>query len=91
MFIQSAAFRQIIFTCLSISLLAASGHAVQFGKISDEEFALGAPEDYPEANAMIIIDYGAMEITTSNIHLDRIVRIKILTAAGIDEVGEQYI
>jgi len=63
--------------------------AIKFGKVTDEEWELGAPEDYPEAPALVLVDDGHMEVGTSNITLERHVRIKILTADGVDLVGER--
>ena len=63
--------------------------AAKFGKISDEEWQASPPADYPEATAIILSDVGHMAVTPSVIEFERHVRIKILTDAGIDEVGEQ--
>lgn len=62
---------------------------VKFGKISDEEWATLAPEDFPEANAIILVDQAQMEVSLESIRFNRLVRIKILTKAGIEAVGEQ--
>lgn len=68
--------------CLSVS-------ADDFGKIEDSEWAIGAPADYPEADAVILFEKRNMQVTIDKIIIDHHVRIKILTKAGIEEVGEQ--
>lgn len=76
------------FTCLGLAVNSIADDKIKFGKISDEDFAIGAPDKYPEANAIVLVDYGDMEIEVSNFRLDRIVRIKILTKSGIDFSNE---
>jgi len=90
-FLRTLIILIILSVCLGLALNAAAGDKPKFGKISDEEFAMGAPEKYSEANAMVLIDYGEMEIVPQYVQLERIIRIKILTEAGIEEVGEQSI
>lgn len=77
-----------------VLIILASGTpaaAVEWGKVSAEEWALGAPEDYPEANALILLDSANFSVVKWAIVMDYYVRIKVLTRAGIDEVGEQSI
>ncbi len=71
-----------------MSLSATSSAEVKFGKISDEEWQLGPPEDYPEANAVIILDQCFIAVNNRELTMERLVRIKVLTRAGVDEVGE---
>lgn len=61
----------------------------KFGKITSEEWQIGAPEDYPEANSIIVFDKAEIEVKRDIIHIKYWTRIKILTEAGIDEAGEQ--
>lgn len=77
-----------------VSLVAGSamaGDKVKFGKISDGEWQIGPPEDYPEANAVVLLDKAELTISLSNIVIEYHVRIKVLTEAGVDEVGDQSI
>jgi transglutaminase-like putative cysteine protease len=62
-----------------------------WGDISDQDWAVQAPEDYPEANAVIILDKCHTEIGLEQIKMEHYVRIKVLTEAGIDEVGDRTI
>jgi hypothetical protein len=73
-----------------IALLAVSSSAdPKFGKITDEDLAAAAPVDLPEANAVILFEWGEMNVTDDYIDYYRHVRIKVLTAAGVEEVGDQ--
>ena len=70
---------------------AAAEDKVKFGKISPEEWQIGAPADYPEADAVVIFSIGHLEIKSENIVMDCHFRIKILTEAGAEKVGDQSI
>ena len=72
-----------------IILSAGSALAQKFGKITDEEKYIGAPADYPEANAVVLFHKGKIEFKFRKIVMHHFKRMKILTEAGIDEVGEQ--
>ena len=75
--------------CLLV-LLSVSGVAEpKFGKIPDEEKAAGAPLEFPEANAVILFEWGELNVVDDYIDIYRHVRIKVLTAAGVDEIGDQ--
>lgn len=80
-----------VFIFVTAFLLTSSTMAemAKFGKISDEDWAVLAPEDYPEADAIILVDQAKMEVSLQSIRYNRLVRIKILTKAGIKEVGDQ--
>ncbi len=47
-----------LYLLMVVLIILASGipAAAEWGKVSAEEWALGAPEDYPEANALILLD-----------------------------------
>ncbi len=77
----------LCFAMVSVALADDDG----WGDISDQDWAVQAPADYPEANAVIIIDRCRTDISTDQIEMAHYVRIKILTEAGIDEVGERSI
>lgn len=75
-------------------LASASGsaaYAQDFGKDFEESFALSAPEEYPEANSLIIFDRSKIQVSTANITIHRHIRMKVLTKPGVDEVAEQSI
>lgn len=76
---------------LALTLIAGSAGAQKFGKVTDEEWQVGPPVDYPEANAVILFDHGYVEISTENIVIDYHVRIKVLTDEGIEKTGNQSI
>lgn len=81
----------IISIVLFSGIITAKTQAQKFGKVEDAEWQTGAPADYPEANAVILFDNAKMEITTKNIKVKRHVRIKVLTQAGVDEIGDRTI
>ncbi len=81
------AFLLIIFVTLSYAAYAGDDERFEWGKVSAEEWAMGAPEAFPEANAMVIFDRGGHLIGRDRIDFNRHVRIKILNEAGIEEVG----
>ncbi|MEE9443985.1 MAG: DUF3857 domain-containing protein [candidate division Zixibacteria bacterium] len=60
----------------------------KFGKVESPEWEIGAPADYPEANAIILFKNGKLSVSWDKIEMARHVRIKILTQAGIDELDE---
>lgn len=80
--------RIIALSFCSICLLSVSVSAEKWGKVSDEEWRLGPPEEYPEANAATLFDIGRLKVTVDKIELERHVRIKIFNKAGIEEVGD---
>ena len=80
-----------ILTILLVPILLMAAQAQKFGKITDEEWAQGAPEDYSEATAIVLFDHGEMEITRDAIEFNRHVRMKILTDDGTDQAGEHSI
>jgi len=80
-------------TILMLFLVAsvAGEDNVKFGKISPEEWQIGAPADYPEADEVVIFSLGHLEIKSDNILIDCHYRIKILTEAGAEKVGNRSI
>jgi hypothetical protein len=67
---------------------AITGHAQEWGKVTEAELKVEAPPDYPEANAIILFDIGKMHIGAEIIEFTRHVRIKVLNKAGITEIGD---
>ncbi len=60
----------------------------EWGKVTESEWNMGAPSDYPEANVVVIFNNGRMEVGLENIKFTRHVRLKVLNKAGIEEVGD---
>jgi hypothetical protein len=63
-----------------------------WGEVSTQEWVMGAPAEYPEANALIIFDRGSLEIISGTLDLQyvfrRHVRMKPLTSAGVEEIAQ---
>ena len=74
---------------VSSSDSAMAGDKVKFGKISSEEWQIVAPADYPEADAVVIFDRAELRLKDDHIVFDCHCRIKILTQAGVERVGNQ--
>ncbi len=62
--------------------------AEKWGEVTDAEWQLQPPADYPEANAVVIFDVGEMKVTIDGIDFTRHVRIKVFNAQGADDVGD---
>ncbi len=70
---------------------AGADDEVKYGKISDADWQAVAPDDYPEANAVVLVCQGNLAIKSDVIITEYLVRIKILTEAGAEEVGDRYV
>lgn len=70
---------------------SAQGEVRGYGNIKDVDRELGAPAGYPEANAIVVFDCCAITVTMDAIERNYHCRIKVLTQAGVEEVGEQSI
>jgi len=80
-----------ILTALSaVALLTTTGRAEvrKYGDVKDVDWKLGAPAQYPEANAVVVFDCVAITVTTDDIERKYHCRTKVLTQAGIEEAGE---
>ena len=77
----------VLLLCLSTTL-AFAGNKPKWGKISETEWATPLPEDYPDANVIILFDIGEMEIEPDGISFYRHVRMKVFNDAGAKEVGD---
>ena len=83
------------FTCKTLIIITAlivifclNVQAYKFGKVEDEHWQIGPPTDYPEADAIIIFDKADLVVGREKVVIDYHMRIKILTQAGIEDVGE---
>jgi hypothetical protein len=88
MYVFLGSLRTIFSIVFLLTLFAVGVSAGEWGKISEKEWNLGAPADYPDANAVIIFDEGSMDVKIGAITTYRHLRMKILNKAGIDEIGE---
>ena len=61
----------------------------KWGKVTDEQWNLAAPDSFPEAAAVIVFDIGSLEVPPpyegNYVEFKRHVRIKILHKAGAEE------
>lgn len=71
-----------------LSLVYSTAISADWGKVSDEEWAAGAPVDYPQAQVMVLFSEGDYSVSYRGIEMTVHVRLKILTAAGVEEAGE---
>lgn len=83
--------QSFIFILLLTLVICSSISAQKFGKIDDSEWYISAPDDYPEASAVVIFDKQFVKVSLQNVKIERHVRIKVLRSTGIDEVGDQSI
>lgn len=59
-----------------------------WGKVSPEEWQMGAPPDFPEANAIVLHDICSLTVRNTGIEIVRWERMKLLSKAGADEIGD---
>lgn len=86
---SKVSFSRQLITLLVLLLAVYSGVlADDFGKISDAEWQVGPPSDYPEADAIILFEKRNMQVRQDKIIIDHHIRIKILTKAGIEKNGQ---
>ena len=80
----------ILATLSAVALLATNGRAEvrKYGDVKDVDRKLGAPTQYPEANAVIVFDCVEIKITADEIERKYHCRTKVLTQAGVEEAGE---
>ncbi len=88
---MSSRNRSFIYIIILSLVISASISAQKFGKVDDAEWSISAPDDYPEASAVIIFDKQSIKVGLKNVKIERHVRIKVLRSTGIDEVGDQSI
>ena len=79
---------QVILITLFLIFIFSNVLAQEWGKVTDEEWAIGAPTDYPEASAIILFHIGKIEVTLDRIKIEYHIRIKILDQAGAEDAGE---
>lgn len=79
------------FLALWCSAASAGASTLSWGKVSEIDWAATAPEQYPEANAVILHDRAVMQVTPDIIEINYHVRLKALNRAGVDEIGERSV
>ncbi|HVP06598.1 MAG TPA: hypothetical protein VMS71_02060, partial [Candidatus Acidoferrum sp.] len=76
---------------LVLILGATTTLAAKYGKVSDEEWKMGPPSDYSQANAMVILDceslYVSIQGRGAGITMERHVRYKVFNKDGASEIG----
>ncbi len=76
---------------VALSLISGSAIGQGFGKDIKKSLLVEAPIKFPEASAVVIFDRGTIDIRKHDILRTRHIRLKILTAAGIEDVGERSV
>ncbi|MFH1687982.1 MAG: DUF3857 domain-containing protein [bacterium] len=82
--------RVVSITALLTCLLTAGVLAVddpEWGVITDQEWQLQPPADYPDAGAVVIFDHGRVKTEESGMDLERHCRIKIFGEAGAAKIN----
>ena len=74
---------RVLLAGLAVILLCQSVSAQKWGKITDDEWAIQAPADYPEANAVIIFSRATLRVTPDVIEIEYHYRMKVLNSAHL--------
>ena len=77
----------IISFLLSSTLLFSQKNPIRYGKISKEEKSLKKTELDPDANAVILCDFGEINFHGNSVEISRHTRIKILNQQGVNEAN----
>ncbi len=62
-------------------------YAQKWGKITEDEWNLQPPAEFPSADAVIIFDKAKLLVKTSFIKMERHVRIKVFDKSGADNIS----
>ena len=73
-----------LFLMLSIS---APLHAEDWNPITEADWALGAPAEYPDAGAIVVFDNGNAAWHERSLRFTRYRRVKVLTDVATDSAG----
>ena len=71
----------------SSSTFFAQSDPIKYGKVSKEELAIETNSNDAEFGAVVLCDYGEMEISNGLLTIFRHIRIKILNQNGLDEAN----
>ena len=81
-------FSTLLFTLLILpTILFSQKDPIRFGKISKAEKAIKGTELDPDANAVILCDFGEIDFRGNSVEIIRHTRIKILNKKGVDEAN----
>ncbi len=75
-----------LLTLIALIVTPALLAAQEWGMITPEEAQMEAPEDYPEAEALVLFDIGKAVAELRGLELTRHVRIKVLKQEAIDKI-----
>lgn len=78
----------IVTIFIAISPLLIQAGDTGWGKVSPAERNMGALADFPEANAIVLHDICTLTVRFSGIEITRWERMKLLSKAGADEIGD---
>jgi hypothetical protein len=80
----------ILLVVVAGSVRAEEDKGEKWGKVTDEQWNLAAPDSFPEAAAVVIFDNGSLEVPPpyvgNYVEFKRHIRIKIFRKAGAEEV-----
>lgn len=72
----------LLMLCISIPL-----HAEEWAAITEADWSLGAPAEYPDAGAIVVFDNGNAAWHERSLRFARYRRVKVLTDVATDSVG----
>ena len=74
--------------CLCVLLVPIElSFAQKWGKISEEEKNMGPPEEFPDADAVVLFDKGELKISADDIIVKRHVRVKVFHKDGAEDAA----
>ncbi|UCG61494.1 MAG: DUF3857 and transglutaminase domain-containing protein [Candidatus Zixiibacteriota bacterium] len=77
----------VITLILSVLLLSASTATSQeWGEVTDAEWQIGPPPDYPQSGAVVIFDIGQATAEIRGLTLERHVRMKVFSDDGVKDI-----
>jgi len=76
---------------LIICILTLNVFAQEWGKISESEWTIQSPADYPNTGAVVIFDHGLSKTELRGLEFKRHVRIKVFNSSDIDNIKDVMI
>ncbi|MFK7774423.1 MAG: DUF3857 domain-containing protein [Saprospiraceae bacterium] len=81
-------FSLLLFSILIFpAIIFSQKDPIRFGKIPKTERSLKSTKLDPDANAVILCDFGEIDFTGTSVEITRHIRIKILNKKGVDEAN----
>lgn len=71
---------------LTLFLFVSSAFAADWEEVTDAEWQMGPPQEYPQAGAVVIFDIGLATAELKGLEFERHVRFKIFNEAGLRKV-----